>query len=251
MMSLREYLGGKINEIEGWCMPHIWQCIEPIDKMQKAAGPDLPIAEIGVHHGKFFIGLALTKPSAAGHLAIDVFENQQFNLDKSGCGNREALQENAQACGLDLERNLRLLSRDSLSLTPADAAELGQSFSFFSMDGCHDALHTYRDLDFAMQVTHPSGLIFVDDYYNEDWPGVHEGVAKYYFTNMPAFVPLAYSLKKLILCHASLHSVYLAALHAHLHDHFPKTKIKVTERYGWKTLTVKPEMSCRVFLIED
>lgn len=248
MISLHEYLGGKFRDIEGWCVPHIWQSIEPIDKLQKAQGLALPIAEIGVHHGKFFIGLALMKREARGHMAIDVFENQAFNSDKSGRGDSNALLRNARDCGLDPAEALRLVSRDSLSLTMADAVEHRQAFSMFSIDGCHDALHTYRDLDFAMQTTHPAGIIFVDDYYNEDWPGVHEGVARYYHDNMPAFVPLAYSVKKMILCHASHHESYLNALRAHLREHFPSTKVKLVDRYGWRSLTVKPALKEKRFL---
>ncbi|GAB4533634.1 MAG: hypothetical protein Tsb0010_14230 [Parvularculaceae bacterium] len=251
MISLQDYLGGKFRGVEGWCVPHIWQCIEPIDRLQKAQGLALPIAEIGVHHGKFFIGLALMKCEARGHTAIDVFENQRFNPDKSGHGDSGALLRNMRECGLDVEGAVRLVARDSLSLTMADAVEYGKAFSMFSIDGCHDALHTYRDLDFAMQTTHQSGIIFVDDYYNEDWPGVHEGVARYYNNNMPAFVPLAYSVKKLILCHASHHENYLDALRAHLKEHFPSTKVKIVERYGWRNLTVKPALKDKRYLSAD
>jgi hypothetical protein len=61
-------------------------------------------------------------------------------------------------------------------------------FSFFSGDGCHLVEHTMNDIRIAMQLTVPEGIVFVDDYTNSDWPGVHEGVARPYITARP---PLA------------------------------------------------------------
>ena len=50
--------------------------------------------EIGVHHGQFFIALNQLIPSNFTSYAIDVFDNQQLNIDKSGEGNKSKFIEN-------------------------------------------------------------------------------------------------------------------------------------------------------------
>jgi peptide chain release factor 2 len=56
-------------------------------------------AEIGVHHGRLFIPMALARRPGERALAIDVFEDQHLNVDHSGKGDRARFEENVARTG--------------------------------------------------------------------------------------------------------------------------------------------------------
>lgn len=241
-MKLQEYLVGQFKDVKGWCNPLLWQSIYPFAEIHRKAGVNKPIAEIGVFHGKFFIGLMKTVDATVGHHAIDVFSMQQFNLDAAGVGNLAKFKENIQLCG-EAHSAVTFMERDSLTLTDRDILDIRErtgGFSMFSVDGCHQVEHTIIDTRTAMRLTIPEGLIFVDDYYNSSWPGVQEGIAKLYHTDTPTFVPLAYTCNKLFLCHISFHDAYLAYLKEYLAKHFKDTRVTGVKRYGYSTVNVMP-----------
>lgn len=242
-VELNTYLGTGIHAVGGWCIPQIWQAIWPLAKL---IGPG-PVAEIGVFEGKFLIGMVKTfDPARAfAHAAIDVFDMQQFNLDGAGVGKLAKLDSNMADHGIapTLVDKVRV---DSLTLRAADAANLiarHGKFKLFSVDGCHEVTHTMNDIEFAMQVTDPAGIITVDDYLNPDWPGVLEAVSKMYLLRNFSFVPLVYVGNKLLLCSYSYHEKYLEAVRAYVKATHPKTAVKQVVRYGFKTLTLKPPMA--------
>jgi hypothetical protein len=239
------YLSGPFHAVDGWCSAFLWQAIEPLRQAMAANGPDGPVAEIGVFHGKFFIGLVKTMGAERGNTAIDVFDMQRFNLDGAGKGNLARLQANLASSGVD-EAAIDIVRADSMALTREEIAELRRKsggFSLFSVDGCHLAAHTVNDIRIAMELTLPHGIIFVDDYYNPSWPGVQEGVAKLYLTDYPRFVPLLFTSNKLFLCHISFHSEYLAAVASFVKSNHPTTRVKPVRRFGYETLTLLPDFT--------
>jgi hypothetical protein len=242
--AVKEYLSAGFNEIRGWCTPHLWQVIQPLDLAQAELGIEGPIAEIGVFHGKFLIGLIKTKNSE-GNYAIDIYDMQQFNLDGAGKGDLAALKQNLTLCKIP-ENLITLYRADSMTLGRNEIDSIrkgsGGGFSMFSVDGCHMVEHTINDIKIAMDLTLAGGIIFVDDYYNASWPGVQEGVAKLYLLDAPRFVPLAYLCNKLVLCHLSYHGAYLSKLKAFLKLNFPSTALKPVKRFGYDTLTVSPDI---------
>jgi len=255
-MTIRDYLIQKFNSVEGWCSDFIWQGLEYLDAKQAADGNHGPVCEIGVFKGKFFIGLALMKAEQGRHVVIDVFEMQQFNLTpdsrrlrRPGCDDlRREFEENVQSCGVPLSA-LHIIQADSCSIDAQEIRQMVpdfQKFLLFSVDGCHGFAHTYNDIMLATALTHHAGLIIVDDYYNAEWPGVHEAVAKFYFSGAPIFVPLFYSYNKLFLCHVNYHEQYLNGLADHFKKHHPETRIRFATRYGWQTLTVAPKSTDKI-----
>ncbi len=244
MEELRAYLEGPFKKVEGWCIAHLWQAIEPLRSAMKGWGPDAPVAEIGVFHGKFFIGLVKTMQAAASNTAIDVFDLQQFNLDKAGEGDLARFHANLAMCGVPSEA-VTAVRADSMSLARYQVEDIRRSsggYSMFSVDGCHLVEHTINDIHIAMELTLPHGIIFVDDYYNANWPGVQEGVAKLYLTESPRFVPLLFTCNKLFLCNISHHGRYLRAVTEHVRQHHPTTRIKSVRRFGYDTLTLTPNL---------
>jgi len=247
-MSINEanlYLQNNFKNVEGWCIPHLFQLISGIDLFHQSIGFNAPVAEIGVYHGKFFIGLIKTKLNQGFHLAIDVFDMQKFNKDGAGIGSLKKLKENIQLCGLDAN-NIKLMTADSTALKLRDLMNISEVhgyFSLFSVDGCHTAEHTVNDFKIACQLTSEKGCIFVDDYTNSDWPGVEEGICKYYLTDSPTFVPLAVTCNKLITCHLGYHNEYIAYLLNFYSKSFPDVRIKKVKRFGYDTLTIHTNIS--------
>ena len=245
-MDISFYLKETIQQIQGWCIPQLWHCIEPISVLQKRLGLEKPIAEIGVYHGKFFCGLALTAGANREHLAIDVFDLQHFNLDGSGKGNLEKFRASVEQCGLS---NIEIYKGDSLSVPNSFVREKEDSFSMFSVDGCHTFQHTINDVRLALRMTDPRGLIYIDDYYNPMWPGVQEGMAKFFFTEMPCFVPFLFTCNKLFLCHLSYHSDYLKTVQDFIRDKHPKSRMKLVNRFGYDSLTVIPSAEDNTLIV--
>ena len=243
-MSLADvatYLDGPFASVEGWSVAQLWNLIDPLHEYQQRQGLSGPIAEIGVYHGKFFIALALLKAGEGRHAAIDVFDMQRFNLDGAGRGNLEKFRENLARCGVP-EADVVMRPADSMSLKTPDIAAIREAhgpFAMFSVDGCHMAEHTINDFRIAMELTHPAGIVFVDDYLNADWPGVQEGMARLYLNDCPRFVPLAYAGNKLVTCNLSYHREYLAHLRKALPARYPQDRLKEVRRFGYDCLNVR------------
>ena len=234
------YLKDGIREVGGWCVPQLWQSLWPL---YQEIG-DGPVAEIGVFEGKFLIGLCKTFGTSKKNMAtaIDVFDMQEFNLDGAGVGNLEKLQHNLSQHGIP-KNQVHYVTADSLALRAPDlAAFLGRTgpAHFFSVDGCHEVVHTVNDIEFAMYVTAPNGIIAVDDYTNANWPGVQEAVARMYLMGNYSFVPLVVTANKLLLCSYSFHDRYLKAIHSYIKTNHPNTQMKKVKRFGFDTLTVMP-----------
>jgi hypothetical protein len=247
--AILDYLQGPFQRIGGWCSPWLWTLIGPIAARQAEMGVLNPVAEIGVYHGKFFLGLVATKGAPAQNHAIDVFDLQQFNLDGAGEGDMEQFTQNIVAAGLSPEQ-VTMLRTDSMALTATDIANLRAmtgGFSLFSVDGCHLVEHTLNDIRIAMELTVPAGLIFVDDYTNPDWPGVQEAVATLYLMDRPRFVPLAVLHNKLFLCHLGFHAMWLELIQAAA-ARLPGARSKRVTRFGYRTLNLEPRMEGHAYL---
>lgn len=224
--------------------------MQPVLEVQASLGVNNPIAEIGVYQGKFFLGLIASKKAPEGNLAIDVFDLQQFNLDGAGIGNREALLSHAVQHGFETDC-IDTLERDSLTINATDIARIldkSGGFSLFSIDGCHLPEHTINDVNIAMALTVPEGLIFVDDYTNPDWPGVQEGVGRLYSSSYPKFIPLCVAHNKLFLCHISYHSQYLELITARMAA--MGISAKPVKRFGYDTLTIHLDPGATNYLYE-
>lgn len=240
--AVRAYLTGPFQSIDGWCSPFLWQLITPLAERQAELGVAGPVAEIGVYHGKFFIGLALTKGAAAHNCAIDVFDMQQFNLDGAGKGDMEQFRANIARAGLP-DGAVSMLRADSMAITEYETLRIREAtggFAMFSVDGCHLVEHTINDIRIAMKLTLPEGIIFVDDYTNMNWPGVQEGVAKLFLMDSPRFVPLAVAQNKLFLCHISHHGAYLKLLAQRLNG-VGAGRTKMVSRFGYPSINYMPD----------
>src|SRR5206468_3764068 len=84
--TFRQYISNGHNKVVGWVEPGSFAAVYALNALQDRLGVQGGIAEIGVHHGRFFIALALARKSGEPAVAIDVFDMQEKNIDNSGCG---------------------------------------------------------------------------------------------------------------------------------------------------------------------
>ena len=74
--------------MQGWVEPQTLDILRTLSEAQDGAGVEGAVAEIGVHHGKLFIAMQLLNRPGAPAVAIDVFDDQELNVDQSGRGDR-------------------------------------------------------------------------------------------------------------------------------------------------------------------
>lgn len=206
---MRKYALDGNRTVEGWLGAGAISTILLLDEFQRARGETGSIFEIGVHHGRLFILLALLRDEGEIALAVDIFENQHLNIDFSGSGNRELFWSNIDRC-VGSRTDIVALSLDSLTLSSDEIliASDNHRIRLFSVDGGHTTRHLLNDVRLAEQVLSPNGIVVVDDFYNPDWPGVNEGVVRYLMES-PALLPFCYGDNKLYLCR---HQAYTTLL---------------------------------------
>jgi hypothetical protein len=199
-----------IGSVEGWVSESATTATLLLAQAQDRAAVAGDIAEIGIHHGKYFILLAqFLNPGETG-LAIDLFGRQAANLDGSGHGDLDRFRQNLTT-HLGPDPAVVVLEADSLSLT---TDRLGaRAFRMVSIDGGHTAAHVLNDLALFEPVLHEHGFVVVDDFYNPAWPGVNEGMFRYWLTG-GALRPFAYGGNKLYLCRPSAWEAYWTATEA-------------------------------------
>ena len=200
-MSLEQYKKD-FEAVQGWADPKLFDTVQLMADcgINRKGG----VAEIGVHHGKFYILLNQVVESGQVSFAIDVFDMQHLNIDKSGLGNKSIFMQNLADYDKFKGENTIILEMDSMSLT---SQILDASLRFMSIDGGHTVEHTINDLKIAERLIANEGVIILDDIMRPDWCGVTEGYIKYSMTH-PTIVPFAMGHNKLYLCKLSHHEYY-------------------------------------------
>ncbi len=187
------------KDIEGWLSAESLAIIKLLGDFQRRKNISGNVAEIGVFHGRFFVALCLMLNAGERGLAIDVFENQEFNLDHSGVGSYQKFIENIKS-KLGTRRYVDILKSDSMKVNARaiHSCSGNDKFRLFSVDGCHTKQHTKHDLQLAAQVLSDDGVIILDDFQNFAWPEVKEGLVSFLETNQ-SIIPFAIAFNKLYL----------------------------------------------------
>src|SRR5580698_4214552 len=86
-IALLQYLKGSAD-VEGWLHVTTGAAMAETLWIQERLGITGNVAEIGIHHGRSFIALALGMRANEIAFAIDLFEKQHLNIDYSGMGDR-------------------------------------------------------------------------------------------------------------------------------------------------------------------
>jgi hypothetical protein len=207
---LHSYLRTGHRFVNGWLRPEGAQAVVLLSEAQQRANVTGNVAEIGVHHGKLFIILYLLGSGTERAVAIDLFSQQHLNIDHSGLGNLDIFVKNLRRHA-DTDR-LVAHEGDSTKLSAADLLKLGRGpFRLISIDGGHTSEITAHDLSTAEGALTEGGIIILDDCFNEIFPGVAEGVFRY-FSESRSIVPFAIGAGKTFFCKQVFTKQYAAAL---------------------------------------
>lgn len=212
-VSLDEYLAN-IHSVQGWLNNSTAVLSHALMRHQTEIGIAGNACEIGVHHGRYFIAVALGLTSSERGIAIDLFEAQDQNIDRSGKGDRALFERNV-ARFLDPAK-VTAVAGNSLQMSASDILSYG-AMRFFSVDGSHTTAATVNDLRLAEASLVPGGIVAADDLFNPAWTGVISGVSDY-LRGSPQLRPFALVPNKLLFCHPD----YVAKYRAFLRTAFPK-----------------------------
>jgi hypothetical protein len=155
-------------------------------------------------------------------LAIDLFEQQELNVDRSGRGDRERFLDNVRRHA-GSETNLKIIAGSSLEVRPEQIRELVGACRFFSVDGGHTEECTVSDLRLADATVSREGVVVIDDYFNPAWPEVSVGVARYMTEAAPGLVPFLMTPNKIFFCREPLSASYRDFIYGKHRRRFDKT----------------------------
>lgn len=165
----------RISRIPGWLSKVDHQILGTILHMQRDASTPGAIVEIGTHHGKSLVSMLAASGDAANAYVIDLFGRQEGNLDDSGRGDLERLKSNLIEFGISQDRVV-IDARSSFEVTPGDiVAGVGRA-RLFHIDGGHHFEAVTNDLELAIGVLEPEGVLAVDDVFRAEWPEVSMAV---------------------------------------------------------------------------
>lgn len=232
------YWAGGFNHVEGWVQAGVLPYLKHIDLLQRTLGISGHVAEIGCFHGKFLIALAALLEAGGKATAIDVFEDQNKNIDGSGVGSRESIMRNVATYGR-ADVDYGYVTADSIAINLLAKVELTRDrgpFRLFSVDGCHTAEHTLADLHTAQDCLAPGGVIILDDFMQPHWPGVTQALGSF-CGGSARVAPFLYAHHKLFLVGLGWRK--------HFFDAFMPTlgaseSAKVTTMYGGSVLSIYP-----------
>ena len=195
----------------GACDSNIYAVLSQIDAIQRENEILGDMAEIGVAGGRLLIMLGLLARPQEHVLAIDVFDVQD-NYDPTGGTTTVEGVRSAYRNYVGSTDQLRLVVGDSMQLTAPTIREsmASKQMRVFSVDGAHSHFHTSNDMRLAEEVLAPGGVVMVDDITNAGWPGVIEGVARYFLNQSCCkLFPFMMAYNKLWLTTHDYHERYL------------------------------------------
>ena len=205
------YLLFGMPKIDGWLQPYTAEFITAVADVQRRAGHQGAVGEIGVHHGKLFVLLCLARAPGERAFVVDVFEDQAANIDDSGFGDRQVLQNNLiRWCGS--AENVSVISKSSLNVEPDEILSACGPVRLASIDGGHTAECIYNDLKLIDAVMPDYGVVAVDDFFSEDWPDVCSGGARYMLDPGTRLRPFAVTPNKVFLTSAKFSAFYRSKL---------------------------------------
>lgn len=198
------------NKIEGWLARSDAEIMYALLGHQSNTGMSGSVVEIGVHHGKSFILLALCNRGRDCY-AIDVFGDQALNVDMSGKGDKAIFLANLTSSGID-QGNIVIDERLSFEVTAGDIVSKVGKTRFFHIDGGHHLEAVRNDLELADQSLADFGIIAVDDVFRPEWPEVSIGTLQHAYREPRSLVPFAIGFNKTYLCRPAYAGEYRSAI---------------------------------------
>jgi hypothetical protein len=221
--TLWHYLRKGKSDVDGWLQRIDAEIIGKLLCHQQRSSVIGGCFEIGVHHGKSFIPLCMSLGDGELAGAVDLFDQQERNLDLSGRGDRSRFESNLANHRISL-KNLWIHQGSSADLSSPEIVRRVGRVRFFSIDGGHWQSIVLNDLELAEESLSDEGIIALDDYCRAEWPEVSTGYAIWQSKTTSDIVPFAAGSNKLYLCRKPLVATYRGALKsAPLSDFLRKT----------------------------
>ena len=171
------------------------------------------VGEIGLFLGDYFHMIASCGKDDEFAVGIDLFEDQKFNIDGSGIHDKTIQYHQEKYVERVFSGAIPVwIQADSLFLNSEEVKSKihGQPLRLVSIDGGHTHYHLVNDLLLVESNLAHGGVVIIDDYTNAGWPGVAEGVARYFLLNSRrTLAPFFSHWNKLLLTTESFHGQYL------------------------------------------
>jgi Methyltransferase domain len=209
------------HRVRGWLDRYSAIFIADLCRHQSEHGIFGSVAEIGVHTGRLFLLLNLTKLPNEKSLAIDVFSDQHLNVDESGYGNREKFLSNvAKWCS---DQNVEIIQKSSLDLSVREILDRVGPCRIMSIDGGHTEECVLNDLRLAEGILLDRGVVVLDDFFHQSWPGVASGASRHMLDQTTALRPFCITPNKLYLSRLPCRDIYRSFFAGTHFDKFEKT----------------------------
>lgn len=213
-ISIDRYITRWMPTVQGYLTPLDALVIHALLSYQMESHISGHLCEIGVHHGRLFLMLALARGQGERALAIDLFEDDVLNAGTEHSGRDRAVLHNARRLGVELA-DQEVFKTSSTDIGPADIlARTTGPVRFYSIDGSHLYHHVEHDLLLAEQTLTPEGIIVVDDFFNPGWADVSFAVYDF-LRRTDAIAPFAVTPDKIYLAPLPAGERYKAALLGH------------------------------------
>ena len=237
--ELNRYIKSGIKKVHGWLEQADIDYILEIVNYQNQSNIYGSVGEIGVHHGKLFILLNLLTREDEHSFAIDLFDEQKENIDRSGLGDLSIFKSNLDNYATN-NQNIEILSMNSLDLDKNFYRETSsKKFKLFSIDGGHHYKAVINDLKIAEEVMVEGGVVLLDDLLNPLWIEVVSAYSSYKLKG-GKLVAFAITKDKLYLTNSKKHAEgYQEAL---INVFNSKLNFLVKELFGDKVLTYYPRL---------
>lgn len=209
LATLDAYMGGGLYRVHGFLKALDAVVIAKLAAFQAAQGWGGSLAEIGVHHGKLFFILALSRRPGEGALAMDLFEDDAGNTGTVGQERARAFFDHARRLGVALSE-AEVLKGDSTRLAPDDILGRVGRVRLFSVDGGHRLHHVESDLKLAESVLTDEGVIVIDDFCSALWPEVTFAACDFLRANPDRIAPALLTRNKLYVCRPDRAAAYAA-----------------------------------------
>ena len=115
--------------------------------------------------------------------------------------------------------------------------------SFCHIDGLHSAEGTYGDMRLCAEVVVPGGLVALDDYFNQRFPGVSEGALSFERRHPGVLTPVAVGFNKVLFSNQPLDPTSTNGLPVNLITSQPTSR-----RCGDDLLHCSSLRSCRAWI---
>lgn len=201
--AITRYLSN-LDQVGGWGLDaELAPMFLALNEEQGRLGVMGNLFEIGVHHGRTAILLALMAKAGESCVFLDLFDRQGENIDNSGRGDLQVFRDNLAKWAPNV-REPEIIAGNSMELDFAAVAGLKAGVRFVHIDGGHYKEIVLNDLRKTEAVLSSGGLVIVDDFLHSGFLGVNEA-CNHYLREAQGnrLSPIATGKNKLILAERS------------------------------------------------